>query len=153
MIKTEKEAKTKAKPRPKIRRTKLGLAETQSMFFTESLKVRRRKAAPESGLLESLTNRLASLEDPAATTSRLEARIPTSIYKMMERAATLRGLSITAYVTATMGEDARRTIEQDAVVRLSRADQIAFAEALINPPVPSAKLVAAAKRHAPMTRK
>ena len=33
-----------------------------------------------------------------------------------------------------MGEDARRTIEEADILRLSRADQIAFAEALINPP-------------------
>jgi hypothetical protein len=37
--------------------------------------------------------------------SRLEARIPTPLYEQMERAAKLRGLSLTAY---TAGEDARR---------------------------------------------
>jgi uncharacterized protein (DUF1778 family) len=67
---------------------------------------------------------------------------------VIERAAMLRGLTVTAYVTATMGEDARRTIEQTEIIRLSRADQIAFAEALANPPAPTAKLLAAKRRHA-----
>jgi len=58
-----------------------------------------------------------------------------------------RGLTLTAYITATMGEDARRTIEEADILRLARADQIAFAEALINPPAPNAKLLAAKRRH------
>jgi uncharacterized protein (DUF1778 family) len=85
--------------------------------------------------------------------SRLEARIPATLYQMMERAAALRGLTLTAYVTATMGEDARRTIEEVEIIRLSRADQIAFAKALINPPAPTAKLVAAKRRHAELIGK
>jgi uncharacterized protein (DUF1778 family) len=85
--------------------------------------------------------------------SRLEARIPTPLYQTMERAATLRGLTLTAYVAATMGEDARRTIEEADIIRLSLADQVAFAEALINPPAPSAKLLAAQRRHAALIAK
>ena len=80
--------------------------------------------------------------------SRLEARIPTDVYAVIERAAALRGLTVTAYVTATMGEDARRTIEQTAIIRLSHADQIAFAKALISPPEPNAKLIAIKRGHA-----
>ena len=91
----------------------------------------RRKAAP-----------------PKDAMSRLEARIPGHVYATMERAAALRGLTLTAYVTAIMGEDARRTIEQTDIIRLSREGQIAFAKALMNPPEPNAKLRAAAKRHA-----
>ncbi len=84
----------------------------------------------------------------APATSRLEARIPTHLYNAMERAAELRGLTVTAYVTTIMGEDARRTIEEAHVIRLSQADQIAFAKALLNPPKPNAKLLAAKRRHA-----
>ena len=39
------------------------------------------------------------------------------------------------------------------IIRLSRADQIAFAKALINPPEPNAKLLAAMRRHAAMIRR
>jgi len=88
----------------------------------------------------------------AAQTSRLEARIPTHLYEAMEQAAELRGLTLTAYVATIMGEDARRTIEEAYIIRLSQADQIAFAKALISPPKPNAKLLAAKRRHAAMIR-
>jgi uncharacterized protein (DUF1778 family) len=85
--------------------------------------------------------------------SRLEARIPKHLYEMLERAAKLRGLTVTAYVTTIMGEDARRTIEQNEIIRLSREAQIAFANALISPPQPNARLRDAFKRHPAMARK
>jgi len=102
--------------------------------------------------IELLVSRLEATR-PKEAVSRLEARIPTSLYQTMEHAARLRGLTLTAYVTATMGEDARRTIEEADIIRLSRADQIAFAKALINPPAPNAKLLAAKRRHAELTGK
>ena len=81
-------------------------------------------------------------------TARLEARIPVQIYDQMQRAANLRGLSLTAYVIATAGEDARRIVEDAEIMRLARADQIRFAEVLIAPPKPNKRLMRAAKRHA-----
>lgn len=82
------------------------------------------------------------------TTARLEARIPAQIYETMQRAAQLRGMTLTAYVLATAGEDARRVVEEAEIMRLSREDQVRFAEALINPPKPNERLRRAAKRHA-----
>ena len=76
-----------------------------------------------------------------AETARLEARIPVQVYDLMQRAARLRGLTLTGYLIATAGEDAE-------IVRLAREDQIRFAEALINPPKPNERLARAAKRHA-----
>jgi uncharacterized protein (DUF1778 family) len=81
-------------------------------------------------------------------TARLEARIPTLVYDQMQRAATLRGMTITGYLIATAGEDARRVVEDAEIMRLARQDQIRFAEALINPPKPSSRWKRAAKRHA-----
>ncbi|MFT4039639.1 MAG: DUF1778 domain-containing protein [Thermomicrobiales bacterium] len=80
--------------------------------------------------------------------SRLEARIPTQIYELMQRAARLQGLSLTAYIIATVGEDARRTVDEANVIQLSREDQIRFAETFINPPEPNERLRQAAKRYA-----
>ncbi len=94
------------------------------------------------------TRKSASSASRPPETSRLEARIPTTLYDMMERAAKLRGLSLTAYVTAVMAEDARRTMEEAHITRLSRDSQMAFAHALINPPAPNAKLLGAKRRHA-----
>ncbi|MQT15256.1 DUF1778 domain-containing protein [Rhizobiales bacterium Sp-1] len=83
-----------------------------------------------------------------AETARLEARIPVEIYDQMQRAARLRGMTLTGYLIATAGEDARRVIEDAEILRLAREDQIRFAEALIDPPAPNARLSRAAKRHA-----
>jgi uncharacterized protein (DUF1778 family) len=81
-------------------------------------------------------------------TARLEARIPVQVYDQMQRAARLRGMTLTGYLIATAGEDARRVVEDAEIMRLARADQIRFAEALINPPRPNKRLSRAAKRHA-----
>jgi uncharacterized protein (DUF1778 family) len=117
------------------------------------LKIEKRKTTRAKAKGFKVPRRALLAPAKGGATSRLEARIPTPVYEVMEHAAALRGLTLTAYVTATMGEDARRTVEQTSIIRLSRADQVAFAEALINPPAPNAKLLAAAKRHAPMIRK
>jgi uncharacterized protein (DUF1778 family) len=83
-----------------------------------------------------------------AETARLEARVPVLVYDQMQRAARLRGMTLTGYLIATAGEDARRVVEDADIMRLAREDQIRFAEALINPPQPNARLARAAKRHA-----
>jgi uncharacterized protein (DUF1778 family) len=83
-----------------------------------------------------------------ADTARLEARIPVQVYDQMQRAARLRGMTMTGYVIATAGEDARRVVEDADILRLAREDQIRFAEALIDPPKPNERLARAAKRHA-----
>ena len=83
-----------------------------------------------------------------AETARLEARVPVQVYDQMQRAARLRGMTLTGYLISTAGEDARRVVEDADIMRLAREDQIRFAEALINPPQPNARLGRAAKRHA-----
>ena len=87
-------------------------------------------------------------EVPTIATARLEARIPVHVYEQMQRAASLRGMTMTAYLIATVGEDARRTVEDAEIMRLAREDQIRFAQALINPPKPGARWKRAAKRYA-----
>lgn len=81
-------------------------------------------------------------------TARLEARVPVNVYEQMQRAARLRGMTLTGYLIATAGEDARRTVEEADVLRLAAEDQARFAKALIDPPAPNARLARAAKRHA-----
>lgn len=88
----------------------------------------------------------------APETARLEARIPVQIYDQMQRAAQLRGMTLTGYLIATAGEDARRTVEEADIIRLAREDQVRFAEALINPPKPNARLLRAARRHAELIK-
>lgn len=80
--------------------------------------------------------------------ARLEARIPEQVYSRLQRAAELRGMTLTGYLIATAGEAARREVEAADILHLSRQDQIRFAQALIDPPKPSARLKKAARRHA-----
>ena len=86
--------------------------------------------------------------DTDSTTARIEARVPTEVYGQLRRAAELRGLTLTGYLIATAGKEARRDVEESEVMRLAREDQVRFADALINPPKPNARLKKAARRHA-----
>ena len=61
-----------------------------------------------------------------AETAQLEARIPAQVYEQMQRAADLRGMTLTGYLIATAGEDARRVVEEADIMRLAREDQIRF---------------------------
>jgi uncharacterized protein (DUF1778 family) len=74
------------------------------------------------------------------STARLEARLPTDIHAMLKRAADLEGRSLTDFVVSAAYEAAKRSIEQAQVLRLSLADQLAFANALVDPPKPNAAL-------------
>ncbi len=85
---------------------------------------------------------------PEQSTARLETRIPTQIYDTMQRAARLQGLSLTAYLIATVGADAKRVVAEAEMLRLSREDQVRFAEALLEPPQPVDRLARAARRDA-----
>lgn len=46
----------------------------------------------------------------------------------MQRAARLRGMTLTGYLIATAGEDARRAVEEADVLRLAAEDQARFAK-------------------------
>lgn len=80
--------------------------------------------------------------------ARIEARVPAHVYDTMQRAARLLGMTLTGYLLATAGEDAKRVVEEAEILRLTREDQLRFAKALIDPPKANDRLVRAAKRHA-----
>jgi uncharacterized protein (DUF1778 family) len=82
------------------------------------------------------------------TMARIEARVPTHVYDTMQRAARLLGMTLTGYLLATAGENAKRVVEEAEILRLTHEDQRRFAQALINPPKANSRLVRAAKRHA-----
>jgi uncharacterized protein (DUF1778 family) len=80
-------------------------------------------------------------------TSRLEARLPASVYATLKRAAELKGRSITDFVVSAAHDAAQRAIEDEEIIRLSAEDQLRFAQALVNPPAPNAALRRAMRRH------
>lgn len=82
-----------------------------------------------------------------AKTERLEARVPPNVKAILSRAAALQGRSLTDFVVGTATEEARRVIRESEVLELTRRDQIAFAEALVDPPAPLPALREAASRY------
>jgi uncharacterized protein (DUF1778 family) len=80
-------------------------------------------------------------------TSRLEARLPASVYATLKRAAELKGRSLSDFVVSAAHDAAQRAIEEERIIRLSAEDQRRFAEALIKPPAPNAALKRAKRLH------
>jgi uncharacterized protein (DUF1778 family) len=56
-------------------------------------------------------------------TARVEARIAPDALAVVRRAAELQGRSVSDFLVAAAPEDARRTIEEAQIVRLSVEDQ------------------------------
>ncbi|MFZ0335845.1 MAG: DUF1778 domain-containing protein [Candidatus Acidiferrales bacterium] len=79
--------------------------------------------------------------------SRLEARIAPQQKKLIERAASLRGMNTTNFVLAAVERAAVETIKDYEMMALHGDAARAFAEVLLNPPAPNAALRAAAERH------
>jgi uncharacterized protein (DUF1778 family) len=79
-------------------------------------------------------------------TARLEARITPDLQTLLKRAAELEGRTVTDFVIAAAQEAAERRVEQAHVIRLSLEDQRAFADAILNPPEPTAALRRAFRR-------
>lgn len=88
----------------------------------------------------------------SVTTSRLEARISTDLHSLLKRAAELQGRTMTDFVVAAVQDAAQRAIEQAEVIRLSRADQECFAQALLSPTKPVPALKRAMARRAKLLR-
>ena len=78
---------------------------------------------------------------------RLEARITKSQKTLFEKAATLKGTSVSQFVIASAQEAAVRTHEEQQIIELGRRDQEIFVNALLNPTSPNERLRAAVKRH------
>ena len=84
--------------------------------------------------------------DKQSSTARLEARLPVEVHALLKRAAELQGRSLTDFVVTAARDAASRTIEEAEIIRLSVADQRQIAEAILNPPEPTAALRRAFKR-------
>ncbi|SCC92862.1 conserved hypothetical protein [Thiomonas sp. X19] len=79
--------------------------------------------------------------------ARLEARISVEQKAVLQQAAALSGRTLSEFVIASAQEAASRVIQEHETIRLSRAEQIAFVSALLNPPAPNARLRQAAKAY------
>jgi len=78
---------------------------------------------------------------------RLEARLTREQKKHIEHAARIKGTSISDFVVLSADHAAVRTIREQEVLTLNERARQIFANALLRPPVPGARLSAAAKRY------
>jgi uncharacterized protein (DUF1778 family) len=92
----------------------------------------------------------ASVTVDKSRTARLEARLSVEQKAVLQQAATLSGRTLSEFVIASAQEAATRVIQEHETIRLSRAEQIAFVTALLDPPAPNERLrqAAAAYRRA-----
>lgn len=91
---------------------------------------------------------------PMQTTksSRIEARISAEQKHLLQRAADLRGESLSDFILRASREEAEAVIKEAEQVQLSVADQQRFVAALLKPAKPSRRLTAAAARYAQQMR-
>lgn len=79
--------------------------------------------------------------------ARLSLRLDARLKALIERAAGYSGETVTSYVIATLLRDARLVVREHEIVVLSDRDRDRFLALLDEPPVPSAALKRAARRH------
>lgn len=78
---------------------------------------------------------------------RLEARITPAQKRVIERAAELRGISVTAFVVLSAQEAATKTINDYRLLQLPAEASDVFVRAILNPPEPNEAARAAARRY------
>jgi uncharacterized protein (DUF1778 family) len=83
----------------------------------------------------------------ALRTERTEARLLPEQKKRIERAAHLKGLSLSDFIVQHADEAARKTIQEHNTWTLGDRDRDVFVQALLNPPRPSARMKEAARRY------
>jgi uncharacterized protein (DUF1778 family) len=82
----------------------------------------------------------------ALRTQRTEARLLPEQKERIERAAEIKGVSVSDFIVQHADEAAIRTIQQHTSWTLAEQDRDFFMEVIANPPAPGARLKAAAKR-------
>ncbi len=83
---------------------------------------------------------------------RLEARIDASQKALIERAAYLKGMNVTQFVTVSSHEAAIKTIQENEILTLRDEAREVFINAILNPPVPSKIEKAAVARYKSVVR-
>jgi len=83
----------------------------------------------------------------ALRTERTEARLLPEQKKRIERAARLKGLSLSDFIVQHADEAAIKTIQMHASWTLEDRDRDVFVHALLNPPAAGNRMKAAVKRY------
>lgn len=83
----------------------------------------------------------------AKKSSRVEARVTEEQKLILQRAADLRGLSLSDFLITSAQSAAEAVIREHNIIVLTVRDSIAFAEAILNPGEPNEALRAANERY------
>jgi uncharacterized protein (DUF1778 family) len=86
----------------------------------------------------------------ALRAERVEIRMTPAQKENIERAASLRGTSVTDFILNEVQPAATATIREFELLELRNEDRRVFVEALLNPPEPNQALKTAAARHKEM---
>jgi uncharacterized protein (DUF1778 family) len=84
---------------------------------------------------------------------RLEARVTRQQKRLIERAAYLRGTSVTDFVVASAQQAAAATIKDSELLSLRDEAREVFVNALLNSPAPNRASRAAARRYKERVRR
>jgi uncharacterized protein (DUF1778 family) len=84
---------------------------------------------------------------PGLKSQRLMARISDDQKRLLQRAAEIRGQTLTEFVVSAAQDAATRAIIDQEVIEFSLRDSRAFAEGLLDPPPVNAALREAARRY------
>ena len=91
---------------------------------------------------------MASQDTPDTTLgARLEMRVSVAQQGLLQQAAALSGCTLSEFVVTSAQDAAHRVIAEHESIRLSREKQLAFVQALLQPPAPTARLKRAAKAY------
>ena len=91
--------------------------------------------------------RRSANRENASTSERLEARVPREQKMFFQRAAALRGVTLTDFMIGSLQTAAALVVEEHDVLKLSLEDKRRFVDGLMNPPAPNQALQRAAERH------
>ncbi|AFY69449.1 protein of unknown function DUF1778 [Thalassoporum mexicanum PCC 7367] len=80
-------------------------------------------------------------------TERLEARVTKPQKELLQKAASLRGETLTVFMLNILVEAANKIVHEDQLIQLSQRDREAFVSALLNPPPVNEKAKAAAQEY------
>jgi len=86
--------------------------------------------------------------DSSSKAERLEARINAPLKRMIERAAELRGTTLSDFVISSAQEAAAATLREFEVLKIQDEAREVFISALLHPPAPNEAARAAAERYA-----
>jgi uncharacterized protein (DUF1778 family) len=89
-------------------------------------------------------------QDRNKTSERLEARVSSKQKLFFQRAAALKGVTLTDFMIDSLQTASVLTIEEHDVLKLNLEEKRTFIDVLMNPPAPNEALKRAAARYSRM---